>query len=105
MNKILEGVDPHDEMAALEAWEEYLSKELSFPIDASVNEVSRRGPIHVGDRVRIHGIELVDDHYGIIVKIKRGRETFHHPLCDLKADSTSPYHDAIQLYAVWFANR
>lgn len=106
IQSILADVDPDDEMEAFETWEAYLSQHVKLPVDAEVSEYQERGPLRGGDRIRIHSFEMVDDLYGIIVKVKRGRETFHFPLCDLEAiDQNSTEHDLIQLYAVWFANR
>lgn len=106
MNKVLAGVDLDDEIEVLEAWNTYLDEHLTFPVDAEVAESYGRSPLHVGDKVRILGIEDLDDHYGLIAKLKRGRETLYSPLCDLKVrDPASPNHDPLQLYVVWFANR
>jgi len=106
INKILGGIAPGNIMADLGAWEEHMLQHLDFPFAAQVNELLVRSPLRVGDRVKVHGIEIVDEMYGIIVKLRRGREHFHHPLCDLAAiDQSSSNHDIVQLYRVWFANR
>lgn len=103
---ILREVDPDDEMDAFYAWEEYLSQHLTFPFAAEVAEFQDRGPLRAGDRVKVHGIEMTDDHYGVIVKLRRSRNVYHFPLCDLKMlGPDSPEKDLVQLYAVWFANR
>jgi hypothetical protein len=106
IDAILNEVDPDDEMDPVDAWEVYLTDHLTFPFEAEVVEFQERGPLRGGDRVRVHGIEITDEHYGVIVKLRRGRNVYHHPLCDLKMiGPASPQKDLVQLYAVWFANR
>lgn len=89
------------------AWAEHFKNVLIFPFKARVSEWQEgHSPLRVGDRVRVIGIEEVDDLTGVLVKVKRKYSTFVFPLCDLKAeDEKSPNHDPVQLYAVWFANR
>jgi hypothetical protein len=107
MNAILAGVDPDDEMAMMERWSDYLGQTFTFPFEAEVVEtLFERGPIRYGDRLRVLGINMVDDSYGVLADVKRGRESYVYPLCDLKTiDDESPNHDPLQLYRVWFANR
>ncbi|MFQ5793904.1 MAG: calcium-binding protein [Candidatus Bipolaricaulia bacterium] len=58
-----------------------------------------------GDRLRVTGFALVDDLYGIIVDVKRGRRKYAMPLCDLEViDEKSPNHQVVKDYAMWFAN-
>ncbi len=65
-----------------------------------------RGPIRYGDRLQVMGINMVDDSYGVLADVKRGRESYVCPFCDLETiDNESPNHDPLQLYRVWFANR
>lgn len=106
IEKILQDVDPDDEIDAYYAWEEYLLEHLTFPFAAEVSEVQERGPLQAGDQVKVHGIEMTDDHYGVIVKLRRSRNVYHFPLCDLKVlGPPSADQELVQLYAVWFANR
>ncbi len=106
IGEILAGVDPDDEMALLDRWEEHLQRHLRFPFDAEVAEYQERGPLQSGDRVSVHSVFDVDDHYGIIVLIKHGRQQYHFPLCDLEAaDERSANYQLVHDYAVWFANR
>ena len=106
VGRVLAGVDPGDEMAALQAWEDHLSHHLAFPFEAQVSESQDRGPIHVGNRVKVTGIGLVDDMYGVIVDLRHGRLKYAFPLCNLEVvDERSPNHQPVRDYAVWFANR
>jgi len=106
IGKILAGVDPDDEMAVLDAWGDYLAKHLSFPFEAEVSEYQERGPLQAGDRITVQGISDVDYLYGIIVRLRHGRERYAFPLCDLEVtDEDSPNYQTVRDYAVWFANR
>jgi hypothetical protein len=103
---VIEEVDQDDEMALVEAWEEHLDENLSFPFEAEVSEWQDRGPLRTGDRVKVKSIFEADDHYGILVEVRRGREKFIFPLCDLEVtDQQSPNYQFVKDYAIWFANR
>ena len=106
IQQALASVDPDDEMAALEAWEEYLEGTLTFPFQAEIDEWQERGPLQAGDRVKVTGIDLVDDMYGIIVDVRRGRRKYACPLCELKVlDEDSLNYQIVKDYRVWFADR
>ncbi len=106
INHILSGIDPRDEMALFRAWETYLKEHLSFPFEAEIFEPQRRGPLGAGDRVKVLGISLVADLYGIIVEVRRGRRKYELPLCDLEVvDEDSPNYQPVSDYSLWFANR
>jgi hypothetical protein len=106
IRKVLAGIDPDDEMGLLDAWEEHLAENLGFPFEAQISEYQERGPLQAGDRLKVTGIGLVDDLYGIIVDVRRSREEFAFPLCDLEVvDKCSPNYQLVDDYAVWFANR
>ena len=106
IQQVLDGIPPRDLMACLEAWEKHLQKALSFPFEAEVFEYQEEGPLDTGDRVRVHRISLVDDHYGIIVDVRLGRRKYAFPLCDLEVvPKKSPNFQRLKDYCVWFANR
>lgn len=105
IRRIIQAIDPEGDMDEMDVWWEYLEQELTFPFEAVVDEW-QRGPLHSGDKVRVHAIEDADEHYGIIVKLRRGRQQYHLPLCELAAaDQGSSTYDLIDLYRTWFANR
>ena len=60
--EVLAGVEPRDEIAAMAAWEEYLNERLVFPFEAEIDEYQERGPLEMGDRVRVKGISGADDY-------------------------------------------
>jgi hypothetical protein len=95
------------EQAQLRAWNRYLRKTLKFPFKAEISEWQRPGSVlQAGQKVQVIRIEKVDEWYGIIVRVKKGRDFYTFPLCDLEAvPANAPNHDAVQLYAVWFANK
>lgn len=106
IQEVLNGIDPDDELDLLDAWEAYLEKKLSFPFEAEISEYQERGPLRTGERVQVKRIHDTDDLYGIIVEVRRGREKFWFPLCDLEAtDRSSTNYQFVKDYAVWFANR
>jgi hypothetical protein len=106
IDEILGDVDPDDDLEAFQVWEDHLSKHLTFPFAAAVSEFQERGSLQASDHVMVQGIEMIDDCYGVIVQVRRSRHVYHFPLCDLQVlDPSSPNHDLVQLYAVWFANR
>ena len=106
IGNVLKDADPDDMYACVEAWDEYLEEVLVFPFDTVIAEGSNRGPLKVGDQIRVHSISLVDDHYGLIVNVRLGRRRYDHPLCDLEVlDKKSPNYQNVMDYVVWFANR
>jgi hypothetical protein len=106
IDQILAGVDPDDEMACLHAWKDHLAEKLACPFEAEVYEYQDRGPLQAGDRLQVTGISLVDDLYGLIVDVWRGRRKYAFPLCDLDVvEEKAPNHQLVQDYRVWFANR
>ncbi len=105
IRRIMQTIDPKGDMGEMEVWWEYLEQELKFPLEAVVDEWGR-GPLRSGEKVRVHAIEDADEHYGIIVKLRRGRKQFHTPLFQLAAaDRSSREYSLIDLYRTWFANQ
>ena len=106
IQQVLAGVDEDDELDALNVWEEFLEKNLTFPFEAGVHESQERGSLKAGDRVKVIEITDVDDMYGIIAHLRVGRKSYHFPLCDLEVvDESSPNFQPVDDYSVWFANR
>jgi hypothetical protein len=106
IERILEGIDPDDELAIFERWQEYLEQHLSFPFEAVVNEWQERGPLKAGDTGSIKRISMVDELYGVIVELRVGGKKYEYPLCEFAAtDKESSNYQLIQDYRVWFANR
>lgn len=106
IQKVLNGIDPQDDDACLEAWFRYLEKTLTFPFEAKLTEFDLFGPIRAGDTIRVIALNEVFEDYGILVDVKKGRETYQLPLADLEVkDYRAPQYQVVKGYAVWFANR
>ena len=106
IQRVLADVDEDNVVRALDAWQKYLEKTLTFPFDAVVSGYQDKGPLQSGDRVSVKKISIVDDLYGIIVELRRGRKKYHHPLCDLEVVKEDYANDQpLKDYCVWFANR
>lgn len=104
INAILAGADEAEEM---EAWEAHLREVLTSPFKARISEWQNPGSVlQAGQRVRVTGVVGLDEQFGVLVNVKMAGRTHIFPLCDLTVlPSTSPNHEPVQLYAVWFANR
>ena len=104
---VLDGIEPDDAMALLEAWEEYFDKTLKFPFEAFVSECMMRSRVRVGDRLLVTGFaDLDDEMYGLLIEGKHEREHIVFPLCDLEViDKKSRNYQPVKDYVVWFANR
>lgn len=93
----------------LATWYQYLSTNLTFPIQAEVFEPQDYGPIQDGDKVSILGLceaDDVDDLYGILVDIQHQKGRLFFPLCDLEViDRADARFQLVDDYSVWFANR
>jgi len=106
IHQVLGKVDGDDDLEAFEAWQEHMEAHLKLPFEAVVSEYQERGPLQAGDRVKVVGLEGVEDLYGVLVNIKAGHNSYVFPLCDLKAvNEKSANYTLTDDYAVWFANR
>jgi len=94
-------------------WDAYLSQHLTFPFEATVDEISDEeffgvgdpGPILYKDKLTVVKVSGDDDKYGIIVDVKKGRKKYAYPLCDLAvADKKSSNYKLVDDYLSWFAN-
>lgn len=106
ISKVLDKVNPHDEMKCLQKWVEYLDNELTFPIHAIVSDSEDNWLIKSGNKVLIKSLPHIVDMYGIIASIKLNGEKYEFPLCDLEViDKTKADYQLIDDYRTWFANR
>ncbi|MFC1836292.1 calcium-binding protein, partial [Thermodesulfobacteriota bacterium] len=96
-------------------WEEWLNTNLSFPFqverkndkeDAYFTDIADREPFRLGHKMTVLGIEMEDDFYGVIVKVREGRRIGYVPLIDTEVVSRDDENFLpVRKYAVWFANR
>jgi len=105
IQKVLFYVNEDDEMEALEAWEKYLEKTLSFPFDAIITGGPDKGPLRTGDKVGVKRISLVEEFHGIIVELRRGHNKYDHPLCDMEViNRESSNYQPVNDYGIWYGN-
>lgn len=105
ISKILNNINPNDEMKCLEKWLEYLDNKLHFPIKAIVTESEGNRLIKEGNKVTIQSLPNVIDMYGIIASIKLKGKKYELPLCDLEViDKSKPDFQFIKDYSIWFSN-
>jgi hypothetical protein len=106
IQSVINSAESFKEWDALKAWKKYLEKDLQFPFETFIHENWGRGPLNEGDILKVFRIELVDDHYGIIVACRKERKRYDFPLVDLKlTEEKSINADIIEAYRTWFANR
>lgn len=106
ISKVLNKVNPHDELKCLQKWVEYLDNELTFPIHAIVSDSEDNWLIKREDKVIIKSLPHIVDMYGIIASIRLNGEKYEFPLCDLEVvDKTNADFQLIEDYRTWFANK
>jgi hypothetical protein len=95
-------------------WPQWLKSNLSFPFrvmreedqDSFFDEDAKHKPFAVGHTMDVLGMELEDDMYGIIIKVREGKRVGHVPLCDVEVmPKTDKNFWPVREYVVWFANR
>ena len=90
----------------LKAWKKHLEKNLQFPFKTVIYEYQGRSPLNQGDKLKVFGIELIDEDYGIIIACKKKGKRYDFPLADLKVnEEKSRNAEIVQAYCTWFANR
>jgi hypothetical protein len=105
IQQIVNSAVSHKEIDVFRAWHNHLETHLQFPFQARVSE-SQHGPMRQGDDLKVLDVSMLDDSYGTIVAVKHKHGLYELPLCDLEvSDSSSPNHDLVDDYSVWFANR
>lgn len=99
----------------LRSWVPWLNSKLTFPFfvkrmddedDAYFTDVADHEPFRLGHVMKVIGIEMEDDLYGIILNVREGRKVGYVPLCDVQVlDKEDPNYWPIREYVVWFANQ
>jgi len=97
------------------SWESWLKERLTFPFyvkrmededDAYFTDIADHEPFRLGHEMKVVGIEMEDDLYGVIVKAREGRRVGYVPFCDVEVvDREDPNYWPVREYVVWFANR
>lgn len=103
--EVLKDIKSGDYMVALEKWEQILTERLEFPFEAEVVD-SDSHVIQEGDKLKVHGIGMIDDLHGIIVDVRKGRKKYAFELCLLEVlGDNVEMKQLVDDYSVWFANR
>lgn len=97
------------------SWELWLRNNIKFPFpvermededDAYFTDIAKSEPFRLGHVMKAIDIEMEDDHYGVILKVKEGKRVGHVPLCDVEVTSKENKNFwPVREYVVWFANR
>ena len=94
-------------------WEEYLSSKLSFPFMAEriddtdkvvFEKLDSRNPFSLEHTMKVICVESEDDLYGIIVRVREGRQTGFVPILDLEIQDDCMNKKYFDEYAKWFLN-
>jgi len=96
-----------NESAILGEWQKQIRQVINFPFIGEVAEGQEYDSIvQYGDRLKVHAIDDIDDHNGIIANTRFGRKKVYFPLCDLEGiDLNVAEKNVLFDYSVWFANR
>lgn len=97
------------------SWELWLRNNIKFPFpvermededDAYFTDIAKSEPFRLGHVMKAIDIEMEDDHYGVILKVREGKRVGHVPLCDVEVTSKENKNFwPVREYVVWFANR
>ncbi|CAK8720652.1 Calcium binding [Candidatus Electrothrix laxa] len=73
IQSVLSRISRDDETAVLQAWKAYLQKNLTFPFQATVEEMMLQGSsIRVGDTITVYGIgDSLDENYGLFAELEQ----------------------------------
>ncbi|TCO73844.1 calcium-binding protein [Marinisporobacter balticus] len=104
--EVLKDIEEDNYMVGLEKWEEILKEKLIFPFEAIVEDSDDGCPMQVGDRLKVHGIGMIDDLHGIIVDVRKGRRKYAFELCLIEVlGDNEEMKQLVDDYSVWFWNR
>jgi hypothetical protein len=88
-----------------QAWFDYMKENLEFPFEAEVNLASYSEVLSDGDVVKVKDLDNMFDMYGMIMKIKKERETYYIPLLELDLiDRKSKNYKIINAFLEWSEN-
>jgi hypothetical protein len=97
------------------SWEPWLRNNLTFPFqvermededDAYFTDIDESEPFRLGHVMEAIDIEIEDEHYGIILKVREEKRIGHVPLCDVEVTSKdNENYWPVREFVVWFANR
>jgi Calcium binding len=97
--------DCQNEWEQLTALEAFLDEQLDFPFRAVCDVPPDQGSyaIAAGDRVMVLGLLEVDMHWGIMVRVRKGKRFFRCPLFRLLPKNLAVFQKvAVSDYRAWF---
>jgi hypothetical protein len=106
VSEVLKNINLSDNLAVLNAWENYLKEKLSFPLKAEISEYQDNGFLEPGDEIGVDSIMGNDESYGVIAKVIFETESYYSPIYDIQLlDSTTKNSKVLAAYKAWFENR
>ena len=116
--KLYQGEESYEEK--FKEWQErdwltWLNEKLIFPFmvtrtedeeDAFFTDVAKTEPFRLGHTMKVLNLEVEDDLYGIILKVREGKKVGYVPLCDVEvASKEDKNYWPVREYASWFPER
>jgi tetratricopeptide (TPR) repeat protein len=103
---VLQGVDPEDEWAALQAWDAHLRQHMQLPFTAEIGEPVEVDWLEVMDRVKAVAFEALDESWGVQVRVEKRKQQAILALYDLDfAAGKSSNEELLDDYLTWYAER
>jgi hypothetical protein len=86
-------------------WKKYTAENPEFPFDALICDHQEKGPLQLGDKLRVAAVDGYDDLRGVLVVARQGRNKYWFQLLDLEAvDKTSRNQQIIEAYQDVYAD-
>ena len=106
VSEVLKDINLSDNLAALNAWENYLKENLTFPLKAEISEYQDNGFLEPGDEIEVDGIVGNDESDGVIAKVIFETESYYFPISDIQfLDNTTKNSKVLAAYKAWIENR
>ena len=106
VSEVLKNINLSDNLAALNAWKDYLNENFTFPLKAEISEYQDNEFLEPGDEIEVDGIVGNDESDGVIAKVIFETESYYSPISDIQLlDSTTKNSKVLVAYKAWFENR
>jgi hypothetical protein len=97
--------DCQNEWEQLTVLEAFLEEQLDFPFRAVCDVPPEQGSqgIEAGNRVMVFGLLEADKHWGVMVRVRKGKRFFRCPLFRLLPKNLTAFQkEAVSDYRAWF---
>jgi hypothetical protein len=97
--------DCQNEWDQLTVMEAFLEEQLDFPFRAVCDVAPEQGSYGIGpgDRVMVFGLLEADGHWGVMVRVRKGKRFFRCPLFRLLPKNLAALQkEAVSDYRTWF---